>query len=64
MSNAGRVFGTSENSPYNGLHYSIKRLDGDNDLRMIVSKDKINFAIAYDARTQSDGGLANIGGEF
>ena len=31
---------------------------------MTVNKDKVNFKIAYDARTESDGGKANIGGEF
>ena len=58
----GRVFGTSDNSPYNNLHYSISRPD--NEIRMTATDEKVNFAITYSARTESDGGKATIGGEF
>jgi hypothetical protein len=31
---------------------------------MTVTDDKVNFAITYNARTESDGGKATIGGDF
>ena len=31
---------------------------------MTVTDDKVNFAVAYNARTESDGGKATIGGDF
>lgn len=62
MTSVGRVLGTSDNSFYNNLAYVISRPD--NELRMTVSDDQINFEINYSARTESDGGKATIGGVF
>jgi len=58
----GRVFGTSDNSPYNNLHYKISRPD--NEIRMTATDDKVNFAITYSAKTESNEGKASIGGDF
>jgi len=58
----GRVFGTSDNSPYNKLSYSISRPD--NEIVVKTTDDKVSFEIAYNARTESDGGKATIGGIF
>ena len=62
MAEGGRVYGTSESSPYHGLHYQISRVD--DGIQMVTSENKVEFVIKYDARTESDGGKANIGGEF
>lgn len=58
----GRVYGTSESSPYQGLHYRISRVD--EGIEMLTSEGKVEFVIKYDARTESDEGNANVGGEF
>jgi hypothetical protein len=48
----GRVYGTSESSPYHGLHYRISRVD--DGIEMVTSQDRVEFVIKYDARTESD----------
>ena len=58
----GRVYGTSANSPYHGLHYRISRVD--DEIQMVTSENKVEFVIKYEARTESNEGKANIGGEF
>jgi hypothetical protein len=35
--NVGRVFGTSDNSPYNKLHYKVSRPD--NEIKMSITDD-------------------------
>lgn len=59
----GRVYGTTQSSPYHGLHYRISRVD-DGIQMVTTSQDKVEFVIKYDARTESDSGNANVGGEF
>ena len=57
----GRVFGTSDNSPYNKLHYRIHR---EKEIHVSKTDDRVDFLIFYDAKTESNMGKANIGGEF
>ena len=58
----GRVYGTSESSPYQGVHYRISRVD--DGIEMVSSEDRVEFVIKYEARTELDQGKANVGGEF